>query len=181
MQEEDQNSEGTNREDTTPGEHSFDELARGLADGTISRSRALKLIGAAILGSVLGFYFDRRASLAQEEEAGELRCFLLESIGPAPSPEGGCVLCTSCLVCCSNPDPLTSELCLDAEISCADCRSVPCPEPPVAANAGETFASADIQQAAAASGDVSASAGVELDVLEDGTITFTPAPEAASG
>jgi hypothetical protein len=31
-------------------EYSFDELARGLATGTISRGRALKMMGAAILG-----------------------------------------------------------------------------------------------------------------------------------
>ena len=30
--------------------HSFDELAKGLAKGTISRGRALKLVGSAILG-----------------------------------------------------------------------------------------------------------------------------------
>ena len=33
------------------GANSFDELARGLADGTISRRRALKLVGGAILGA----------------------------------------------------------------------------------------------------------------------------------
>jgi len=34
-------------------EHSFDQLARELADGTLSRRRALKLMGAALVGSVL--------------------------------------------------------------------------------------------------------------------------------
>ena len=34
-------------------EYSFDELARGLANGTISRGRALKLVGGAILGGAL--------------------------------------------------------------------------------------------------------------------------------
>lgn len=33
--------------------HTFDELTRGVADGTISRSRALKLAGAALLGAAL--------------------------------------------------------------------------------------------------------------------------------
>jgi hypothetical protein len=36
------------QEDLTE-EHSFDVLARSLADGTLSRQRALKLVGAAIL------------------------------------------------------------------------------------------------------------------------------------
>ena len=34
-------------------EHSFDELAKGLASGTLSRSRALKLFGGAVLGGLL--------------------------------------------------------------------------------------------------------------------------------
>jgi hypothetical protein len=34
-------------------ERSFDELARGLADGSLTRGKALKLMGAALLGSVL--------------------------------------------------------------------------------------------------------------------------------
>jgi hypothetical protein len=36
-----------------PGEHSFDELARGLASGSISRRKALRLMGAALLGGTL--------------------------------------------------------------------------------------------------------------------------------
>jgi hypothetical protein len=35
------------------GEHSFDELARGLASGTISRRNALRLMGAALVGGAL--------------------------------------------------------------------------------------------------------------------------------
>ncbi len=41
------------REDVTE-EYSFDELAIGLASGSISRGRALKLVGGAVLGSLLG-------------------------------------------------------------------------------------------------------------------------------
>ena len=40
------------QENTSTGEHSFDELTKGLAEGTISRGRALKLIGASLLGGV---------------------------------------------------------------------------------------------------------------------------------
>jgi hypothetical protein len=46
-----------NPEVITQEEHSFDELARGLADGTVSRERALRLVGGALLGSLLGFPF----------------------------------------------------------------------------------------------------------------------------
>ncbi len=45
----------TKREDET-GEHSFDELARGVADGALSRSRALKAVGAAVLGGLLSIF-----------------------------------------------------------------------------------------------------------------------------
>ena len=45
----------TKREDET-GEHSFDELARGVADGTFSRSKALKSVFAAIVGGLLGVF-----------------------------------------------------------------------------------------------------------------------------
>ncbi len=34
-------------------EHSFDELARGLASGSVSRGKALRLLGAALVGSAL--------------------------------------------------------------------------------------------------------------------------------
>ena len=37
-------------------EHPFDELARGAADGTLSRSRALKVGGTALLGGVLSLF-----------------------------------------------------------------------------------------------------------------------------
>src|SRR3954462_15317636 len=40
--------------DRTPEVHSFDDLAMELADGTLTRARVLKLMGAAILGGLLG-------------------------------------------------------------------------------------------------------------------------------
>jgi hypothetical protein len=39
--------------DCGPGKDSFDELARGLANGTLSRRNALRLLGSALLGSVM--------------------------------------------------------------------------------------------------------------------------------
>src|SRR5918997_3397416 len=49
---EDQNREVTNQGECTdcpPQERSFDALARGLANGNISRGRALRLLGGALL------------------------------------------------------------------------------------------------------------------------------------
>ena len=45
----------TKREDKL-GEYSFDELALGVADGTLSRSRALKALFAAVLGGVFSIF-----------------------------------------------------------------------------------------------------------------------------
>ena len=42
-------------------EHFFDDLARGLDEGTISRRRALKLAGGALLGAVVPSLFPREA------------------------------------------------------------------------------------------------------------------------
>ena len=42
------------RGDATGVEHSFDELAKGVAENSISRRQALKLAGASLLGSALG-------------------------------------------------------------------------------------------------------------------------------
>ena len=56
------------QEDITE-EHSFDELAMAMADGTLSRSRALKLVGAAVLGGALSFF----ALPADEAEARRRR------------------------------------------------------------------------------------------------------------
>jgi hypothetical protein len=53
MIEEDQYPADSSRAGTSEGHSSFDELAKGLAKGNLTRGQALKLAGAAILGSVL--------------------------------------------------------------------------------------------------------------------------------
>ncbi len=50
-------------------EYSFDELARGLATGTLPRGQALKLVGAALLGSALGFFSLQGPAEGQVEAA----------------------------------------------------------------------------------------------------------------
>ncbi len=46
-----------NEDNTTREQHSLDELAKGLANGSVTRGRALKLMGAALLGVVsLGLF-----------------------------------------------------------------------------------------------------------------------------
>jgi hypothetical protein len=56
MASEDRNTEDITQAgctDCTPRERSFDELTRGLADGSLSRRKALRLFGGALVGSVL--------------------------------------------------------------------------------------------------------------------------------
>jgi hypothetical protein len=53
----------------TTEEHSFDELARGVADGTLSRGEAVKSVFAAILGGLLGMF----ALPPREAEARQLK------------------------------------------------------------------------------------------------------------
>ncbi len=50
-----------------PGEHSLDGVARGMADGTLTRGRAIKLAGAALVGSALALFG------AEDADAATLR------------------------------------------------------------------------------------------------------------
>jgi len=45
----------SSREDST-AQHSFDDLARGLASGSLSRRRALRLLGGALAGSLMASF-----------------------------------------------------------------------------------------------------------------------------
>jgi len=55
-------------------EHSFDELARGLASGSISRGRALRLMGAALVGGTLGSLGIRGATADQGDQGENEEC-----------------------------------------------------------------------------------------------------------
>jgi hypothetical protein len=82
-------------------EHSFDVLARSLADGTLSRQRALKLVGAAVLGGALSFF-----ALPNEAEARRHKKKRHRPAGPTCFPTGTacssfCTPGTTCAACCS--------------------------------------------------------------------------------
>lgn len=49
-----------------PEGHGFDRLVKGLASGTISRGRMLKLAGSAVVGAVVAVRQLPRMALAQE-------------------------------------------------------------------------------------------------------------------
>jgi hypothetical protein len=62
------NDEVSPEEEVTIEEHSFDELARGVADGNLSRGKALKAVGVAFLGGLASLF----ALPPREAEAGKL-------------------------------------------------------------------------------------------------------------
>ncbi len=108
------------RQEAMPEEYSFDELARGLASGTLSRGRALKLVGAALLGSALGIFGLAAPAEAQRRRR---RCAPCTTDDPGTYPAGYCCLTptggtSGCLVpesFCASPPSGTECTCAPAE------------------------------------------------------------------
>ncbi len=93
------------------GEHSFDELARGLASGTVSRRKALRLMGAALVGGTL-------ASLGIGEAAADL----CKRNGKACKKDKQC--------CSGNCEGGTCAACtVNTDCSSGRCASDVCAEP----------------------------------------------------
>jgi hypothetical protein len=106
-------------QDDITEEYSFDELAMGLADGTLTRGRALKLFSAAIFG--LGFlglfggaaqakgrrHGGRRRNKKRRGGGGSEGC----DPGEAVCPGGDCcpseapICCSDGITCCSSSLP----------------------------------------------------------------------------
>ena len=70
--------------------HGFDEAAKGLAGGTISRRRALKLTGSALLGGTL------LALLPEAAEAQQQQCANKKAINNRNCPRSTCGLNDNC-------------------------------------------------------------------------------------
>ena len=87
-------TEFLDQEDTTEG-HPFDELARGLADGTISRRQALKLSGAFALGAALMPLFPRTAHALSSRQRRRCR----QRGGTVCNPTGVQVCCPRGTTC----------------------------------------------------------------------------------
>ena len=82
------NGTATNRDDKAVSEQSFDDLAKGLAEGNLSRGRVLRLMGSALLGGVLASV-SGVAWAAPPEGRGR------------PCPKGE-IICGD--TCCSSPE-----------------------------------------------------------------------------
>ena len=78
------------------GEQFFDDLARGLDDGTISRRRALKFVGGALLASMASPLFPREADAISARR----RCRRKRGIFVPPATSSGCRCAAKC-----NSDP----------------------------------------------------------------------------
>jgi len=128
-------------------ERSFDELAKGLSNGTLSRGKALKLLGAALFGGVLIPLFPEQAQALTNTQRrkctrqGGTVC----SSGTRRS-EVCCPSGTTCLAgptCCPSTQVCGSACCQSGE-TCVDgvCQGGGCPEAQVCGSAccqsGET-------------------------------------------
>jgi hypothetical protein len=87
-------------------EHSFDELTRGMASGSISRGKALRLMGAALVGGTLGSLGMREAAADPPgcKRAGKAckknsQCCSGNCVN---APTGTCAACPSGQVLCNN-------------------------------------------------------------------------------
>lgn len=98
-------------------EHSFDGLARGIASGAIPRGRALKLAGAAVLGSALGAF-----SLSKNAQARRKKCTPTSFIDPRCSTiscSAGCIGSNcSCIQTTENNFVCVEKFCPSSPTSC---------------------------------------------------------------
>ena len=62
------------RAESRTREHYFDELTKELASGTISRGKALRFVGAALLGGALGIVGLAQPALARRQRSGCTPC-----------------------------------------------------------------------------------------------------------
>ena len=113
---------GTLTGDGTEEHHSLDQLAKGLASGTLSRRRALELGGAAILGGLLGMVgLGMRPEEAQARRRRP-RCLACAGPGSCASSSCGTVPSGSNATFCSCVETTSGKKCCVA----AECGGQPC-------------------------------------------------------
>src|SRR5918997_3574135 len=94
-------------------ERSFDELARGLASGSISRGRALRLMGAALVGGTLGSFGIGGVAVAAKacKPAGQ-KCSKDKQCCSANCSGGTCAACPSGATLCGTECCQTGATCV---------------------------------------------------------------------
>jgi hypothetical protein len=114
--------------DCSTEEHSFDELARGLADGTLSRHSALRLMGAALVGGMLASvpgvaWAARPAPCTSGRKCGKRCCpdaSFVCSRGKCACPAGTELCGGRCVTSCTGGEVLDPTTC--------QCGPTICPE-----------------------------------------------------
>jgi len=100
----------------TSRNNSFDEFAKGLASGTLTRIQALKLVGASILGTMLVPLFPELALADHSDEDG---CPGLSK----PCGDSCCGVAEECcdsVTCCGAAEECCSGVCCEAGKVCVD-------------------------------------------------------------
>ncbi len=102
------------------GEHSFDELAKGLAADTLTRGRILKLVGAAFLGGVISATFPGVAQARRRRHRSA--CLFCDPASPT-CPSGCCQTITTGIGCCVSSCP-SGQACVNGTC-CPSGRACP--------------------------------------------------------
>ncbi len=126
--------EGSVRRGAT-GQNSFDELAKGLASGTITRVQALKLIGAAVLGTMLVPLLPRRAFADSEDgcpaahdPCGDICCRPGEECCGNGTCCGAAEKCCGDGICCGAAEDCCAGTCCEHRKDCVDGQCVCSPQ-----------------------------------------------------
>jgi hypothetical protein len=137
------------------GESSVDELAKGLASGTISRRQAVRWMGGALLGSVLAILPGVEAFAAPKPPKGRCPAGFVNCRGTCVKIESNPSHCGGCFTQCSPDEVCTNGQCCapericggsqrcGADESCCDCGDgspVCCPSGTYCAGCGPTSA-----------------------------------------
>jgi Stigma-specific protein, Stig1 len=135
------------------GETSFDELAKGLASRSISRRKAVRWMGGALLGSVLAIVPGVEAFAAPKPPKGRCQAGFVNCRGTCVKIESNPSHCGGCFTQCSPNEVCTSgqccvpericggSQCCGADESCCDCGDgspVCCPSGTYCAGCGPT-------------------------------------------
>ena len=113
-------------------DHSFDELTRGLASGTLSRRKALRLMGAALVGGALasipGIALAKPnkpegAKCKHDKQCASGNCSSSGTCAPCVSDGGACTANGQCCSKLCRPDRFGGGVCAAVPPTC----SPPCP------------------------------------------------------
>jgi hypothetical protein len=121
---EDRNRDPSTHIDPTVEEHNLDNLARGLASGSISRRQAVRWMGGALLGSVLAIVPGVEAFAAPKPAKGRCPTGFVNCRGTCVKTQSNSSHCGGCFIQCSQNEACCggrcSDLCSDSS-NCGFC------------------------------------------------------------